>query len=114
MSGWYGEMEGIIGRTDHGLPTYQYWIGPTWEGRIDRVRLGVGLHFGWTGIGRATEGNMMSAFGLGFFGFASYDLYQSEEGHALYVGARMTANWLDGGPSSVAQYGPSATLGWRY
>jgi hypothetical protein len=114
ISGWYGEMQGFAGRTDQGLPTYEFWLGPTWEAKLDRVHLGLGMHFGWTGIGRATPGEMITGLGFGLFGFASVDLYQSDEGHALYVAGRMTGNWVDGGNTTAAQYGPSASLGWRY
>jgi len=114
VSAFYGEMNGIVGRTDHGLPTYQLWFGGSWEGTIDRVRLGLGLHAGFLGIGRATSSNMIGGVGIGAFGFASVDLYQSDDGHALYLGARITGNMMDGGQSSAALWGPSASLGYRY
>jgi hypothetical protein len=115
ISGWYAEIEGNIGRTDHGLGTYQYWVGGSWEGKIDRVHLGLGVHLGFLGINRATTGDMMTGFGFGAFGFASVDLYQSEGGHALYLGAKITGNVMqDGAGGAPALWGPSAMLGWRY
>jgi len=110
ISGWYAEMQGNLGETVHGLSIYEYWLGASWEGKIDRLHLGLGLHFGVLGISRATTGGIMSGGGAGGFGFASYDLYQSEDGHAVYVGARMTVDTL----SDALLWGPSASLGWRY
>jgi hypothetical protein len=115
ISGWYGELEGVVGKTDHGLSTYQYWMGGSWEGRIDRVHLGLGVHLGMLAISRATTGDLMTGFGFGAFGFATVDLYQDEAGHALYLGAKITANVMeDGEGGGPALWGPSATLGWRY
>jgi hypothetical protein len=114
ISGWYGELRGIVGKTAHGLPVYEYWVGPTWEGKIDRVHMGLGLDVGWTGIGRAMPGPLITGLGFGIFGFASVDLYQSDAGHALYLSGRMTSHWVDGGDSTAIQYGPSLALGWRY
>ncbi len=90
-------------------------MGATGEGAVtERLHLGLGIHFGYMGIVRATTSGSIGGFGLGAFGFASYDVVQSDEGHALYVGARITANGMDGGTGPVALWGPSATLGWRY
>jgi hypothetical protein len=114
ISTWSGEMQGFIGRTAHGLPVYEYWMGPTWEATLDRVHLGLGLHFGWTGIGRVTTGDLIEGLGFGIFAFASVDLYRSDDGHALYLSGRMTGNWVDGGDTTASQFGPSAALGWRY
>jgi hypothetical protein len=114
ISGWYGEIEANFGRTEHGLSTYQGWFGGSWEGTIDRLRLGVGVHVGFLGVQRATTGDLITGIGAGFFGFASVDLIQSDAGHALYVAARMSANWMDGGPDSPLLWGPNASLGWRY
>jgi hypothetical protein len=110
ISGWYGEMQGNFGSTVHGLTTYQYWAGGSWEGKIDRVHLGLGLHLGVLSIVRATDGTTMSGFGYGGFVFGSVDLYQTEEGHALYLGLRMTLDQVSNNPF----YGPSASLGWRF
>jgi hypothetical protein len=116
ISGWYAELEGLAGRTDHGLGAYQFWFGGSWEGKISRVHLGVGLHVGFLGVERATHsGGLMSGLGLGGFGFGSVDLYQTDDGQALYAGARITANWMDSGSNATAiLWGPSATLGWRF
>jgi hypothetical protein len=116
ISSGYAEFQAVLGRTDHGLSTYQGWIGGSWEGTIDRFRLGLGMHFGFLGIKRATTGDLMAAMGVGPFAFATFDLLQYEERRALYVGARFEANWIDaaGGPSLPWLFGPSATLGWRY
>jgi hypothetical protein len=110
ISGWYGEMQGNFGRTLHGLSTYEYWAGGSWEGKIDRVHLGLGVHLGLLSIVRATDGTTMSGFGFGGFVFGSVDLYQTEEGHALYLGLRMTLDDVSSNPI----YGPSASLGWRF
>lgn len=110
ISGWYGEMQGNFGSTVHGLSTYEYWAGASWEGKIDRVHLGLGLHLGLVAIKRATDGTSMSDVGVGGFAFASVDLYQAEGGHALYLGARMNCDTV----ANTSLFGPSASLGWRY
>jgi hypothetical protein len=115
ISGWYAELEGLLGRTDHGLSTHQFWIGPTWEGKLDRVHLGLGVHFGFLAIQRATNSGLLAGGGIGVFGFASVDVYQTDDGHALYVGTRMTGDWMNGGSGSTPMlWGPSAALGWRH
>jgi hypothetical protein len=113
-SGWYGVLEGMAGRTSHGLTAYEGWVGASWEAVMTRVHLGLGVHFGVLGFVRATTGGTMSGFGLGAFGFLTVDLYQGDEGHALYLGARLTGNWMDGDHGGVGVVAPSTLLGYRY
>jgi hypothetical protein len=116
ISGFYFEVEGLAGRTAHGLSTHQVWIGGSWEAKLSRLHLGLGLHIGWLGIARATTtGGFIGGVGIGIFGFASVDLYQLEDNQALYLGARFTGDWMDSGTApAVPLWGPSATLGWRF
>lgn len=115
ISGVYGTLEGMAGRTSHGLTTYQYWIGSSWEGAIDRLHLGLGIHIGYAGIERATSNGSIGSLGTGVYGLASVDLLRSEEGHALFLGARFTADLMFSGASGgVGIWGPSASVGWRY
>jgi hypothetical protein len=116
ISGWYFELEGLAGRTEHGLSAYQVWLGGSWEAKISRVHLGLGLHVGWLGIARATAtGGLVDGVGIGIFGFGSVDLYQADDNQALYLAGRVTGNWMASGESAaVPVYGPSATLGWRF
>jgi hypothetical protein len=113
-SGWYAVMEGMIGRTDHGLRAYEAWVGASWEGVMDRVHLGLGVHVGLLGFVRATTDGTINGMGMGAFGFATVDVVQGDDGHALYLGARVAANGVDGGTQWVAVAAPSVLVGYRY
>jgi hypothetical protein len=114
-SGFYGTISGLIGKTDHGLATYQIRPGFTWEGRLDRVHLGLGVDFSYIAVRRATTGSYMDAFGVGALALGTVDLVQGD-GHALYLGAKMSAEVLTGQGNAPTPFmwGPSAMLGWRY
>jgi hypothetical protein len=114
-SGFYGGVSGLVGKTDHGLATYQIRPGFTWEGRLDRVHLGLGLDVSYLAVQRATTGSYMDAFGVGALAFGTVDLV-SGDGHALFLGAKMSAEWLSGQGNAETPFmwGPSAMLGWRY
>lgn len=112
---WSGGIGGFLGRTQHGLPTYQFRPGASWETILDRVRLGLGLDLSWVSVQRATSGDMMNAFGVGGQLFGTVDVVQSGRS-ALYLGARLSAEWLttSGGGDGPLLWGPTVMAGWRY
>ncbi len=115
-SGWYGGTELTIGRMDHGLFTYILRPGATWEARLGRVHLGLGLGFNIIGVQRATTGDYMLSGGVGAQVFGTVDLVRSER-NALFLGAKIRADIVGGTDSSgdtPVLWGPSLALGWRY
>jgi len=115
-SGWYGGTELLVGRMDQGLFTYVLRPGATWEARLGRVHIGLGLNFNIIGVQRATTGEYMLSGGAGASVFGTVDLVRSER-NALFLGAKLRADVVagsDANGNAPILWGPSAALGWRY
>jgi hypothetical protein len=116
ISGFYGGFDMLFGHLEHGLFTWAFRPGFTWEARLGIVHLGLGVGFNVTAIERATRADMMTGFGAGAQGFVTVDVVQGER-NALFLGAKIRADVMTGqdahGDAPVL-WGPSAMIGWRY
>jgi hypothetical protein len=111
IGAFYGTLGGLIGATNLGLIAKQFAAGVAWEAPIGAFRLGIGLRSTLFGIERVSTDNTMWGLGGGAIANATYDLYEGEE-HAVYLGVKAGADFLDGDDLPIL-WGGSAIFGVR-
>lgn len=90
---FHGAIGGAGGLTETGLSYGQFTLGPDLEWNLDILRLGVHPRFGYTAIGRVTEGQPFELFNWGIGALIGVDLYRSA-GIAFAVGAEPKLEWV--------------------
>ena len=73
VMGVFGTIAGGGGKTEGGLDFYQFAVGPDLEWPIGPIRLGLRPRFGYLGIARATNTELMEAFRAGLGGLLAVD-----------------------------------------
>jgi hypothetical protein len=114
-SGWYGGADAFLGKMEGLLFTWVLRPGATWEARLGRAHVGLGLNVNLIGVQRATTSDYIISGGVGGSAFFTVDLVKGDGG-ALFLGAKMRADFVQGsgdGNSAPCLWGPSAAIGWR-
>ena len=104
-----GLFEAVPGRTEGGLDTLSFALGPIIEGHFDRVRLGGGLRVGTFNVTRATDGTSLLSTTLGLFGRLTVDVVQFGNDGGLFLFGKGSLDTVGG-----ALYGLSAGIGVRF
>ncbi len=112
--------------SDEGLPFKQFSLGPSIAYELaPRFRLGGGISFGGTIIGRRTGGGSLTSIAFGARIFASYDIWQFDDDKphsAIFVLGQLEAetegsfakNETRSGVPTTGTWGPSIMLGARF
>jgi hypothetical protein len=104
-------LEAMPGSTQDGLQTITLTLGPLFEGRFDRLRVGGGVRLGAFNVNRITTNGGLFSLTAGAFARVSYDLVDLDDARtqAIFVILKGSIDSVD-----AALLGASCGLGVRF